>query len=240
MQRYFALENEKTIALSKEDAHHLLVVMRAKVGEEIEIVEGGKCAIYEIASLNPLTFKKKRDLDTNNELPNKVTLYYCLVKGDKMDLVIQKAVELGVEEIVLVESERTIVRLDASDHKKKIERYVSIAQGAAMQSKRNIIPKIEKIVKLNELNKSDLKDHNFVAYEEVAGSTRQFKTLLEQAKPNESISILIGPEGGFAPKEIEQMKRIGFKEVSLGKRILRSETAAISSLSIIAFLLEVL
>ena len=240
MQRYFALENEKTASLSKEDAHHLLVVMRAKVGEEIEIVKDGKCAIYEIVSLKPLAFEKRLDLKTDNELLNKVTLYYCLVKGDKMDLVIQKAVELGVDEIVLLESERTIVRLDSSDHKKKIERYASIAKGAAMQSKRNVIPKIEKIVKLNELTSADLKDRNFVAYEEVAGTTKQFKTSIEQVKQGESISILIGTEGGFTPKEITQMKKIGFKEVSLGKRILRSETAAISALSIVSFLLEAL
>lgn len=240
MQRYFALENETTIALSKEDEHHLLVVMRAKIGEQIELVKDGKCAIYEIASLKPLILQKKLDLPKDNELKNKVTLYYCLVKGDKMDLVIQKAVELGVEEIVLVQSERTIVRLNVSDHKKKLERYASIVKGAAMQSKRNTVPKIEKIVNLNELTKSDLKDHNFVAYEVVAGSTEKFKTLIESVKPGQSISMLIGPEGGFAPKEIEQMKRLGFIEVSLGKRILRSETAAISSLSIIAFLLEAL
>jgi 16S rRNA (uracil1498-N3)-methyltransferase len=238
MQRYFALNNTKPPLLSKEDEHHLLKVMRASKGEKIEIVVDEKCFLYEINSTKPLESTEIRELTDDRELANHVTLYYCLAKGDKVDFVIQKAVELGIAEIVLIQSERSIVRLKNDELPKKIERYQSILKAAAMQSKRLTIPKLARIIDLRNFGKGDCKMHNFVAYEDVAGSTKNFKRILENIKPRESISIMVGPEGGFAPHEIKRMNEFGFISVSLGKRILRSETAAISALTIIAFILE--
>lgn len=239
MQRFFNSTDNEMSPLSKEDEHHLLSVMRAQKGEQIEIVINGECFLFQIESLKPFKLKTIKKIDVARELENDLTLYYCLVKKDKADLVIQKAVELGVKEIVLVQSERSIVRLKREDFSKKLERYQSIARAAAMQSKRLIIPEVKKIMYLKDFSKSDCKTHNFIANENVSGSTKNFKSLLEKIKPGESISLLIGPEGGFTQGEIDKMNKLGFINISLGKRILRSETAAISALSIAAFILEV-
>ena len=237
MQRYFAKIYERDVVLTKDDAFHLTKVMRAKVGEQIEVVADDKVYLCEVKSLKPLQIKIKREIKENHELKSHVVLIVSLLKGDHTDLVIQKATELGVEEIVLLQSERTIVKIKQSDREYKLERFHRIAKEAAEQSKRSVIPNIYRIIKLDGLKeiKAEVK---LIAYEGVAGTADSFNNKISKLKPGQRVAIVIGPEGGFSSGEIDAATYYGFKKVSLGKRILRAETAAIYALSVISNILE--
>ena len=233
MQRYFAQIKDNNVYLTKEDEHHILNVIRSKVGDKIEVVDNGNLFLCEIISLKPLSIKVVKNIDEDSELKNDITLYYCLSKGDKNDLVIQKSTELGVKRIVLVSSKRCVVKYDNKNIENKIFRFYKIAKEAAEQSHRLIIPKIEGPFDLRKL-KDVIKENNlFVAYEE-----NKLDKAFEVDKNMDSIGILIGPEGGLELEEINCLNSIGFKCVSLGKRILRTETAAIYALSVISNNLE--
>jgi 16S rRNA (uracil1498-N3)-methyltransferase len=234
MLRFFS----NNFKLTKDDEHHLLNVMRAKIGDEIELVDDSRVFLTKIVGVNPLKFEVISENHFNPELSNKITLFYCLVKGEKLDLVIQKAVELGVSEIVLLTSSRTVVKVVKKDLSKKLERLNNIVKSAAMQSKRNVIPSLNRIIDIKDIRESDLKDHNYIAYELEAGKTIDFVNDVKSIKKDEAVSVLVGPEGGFSIEEVKKMNSIGFKNVSLGSRILRSETAAIAVLSVLSILLE--
>lgn len=237
MQRYFIDElNHGVVQFKKEDAHHILNVLRMKTNDRVEVVFDKKLYIARITSLNPLNAIIENEIADESELKNDITLYYCLVKGEKLDLVIQKAVELGVNSIVLLNSKRTIVTFKDVD--KKLNRFQQIIKGAAEQSHRLFIPNIKGVYDLRDLNITSLKDHNFIAYELNKGKQDTTFNYFNEIKENESISILIGPEGGFDPKEVEHVNKLGFKNISLGSRILRSETAAIACLAQLSFILE--
>lgn len=166
-----------------------------------------------------------------------ITIYQGLPKADKMDLIIQKTTEIGVKQIVPVAMERSIVKLNEKDAKKKIERWQKIAQVAAKQSKRDIIPKIENIIKICELC-DEIKEYDLflVAYENEEETT--LKQILRQNREIKKIGVLVGPEGGIDNKEIEKLLQSGAKVVSLGKRILRTETAPIAIASNIVYEFE--
>ncbi|MEA5061627.1 MAG: RsmE family RNA methyltransferase [Erysipelotrichaceae bacterium] len=238
MQRYFVDKVDGQIVFTKDDLHHLINVMRVRPHEQIELVVDNIPYIYEINSIRPFRITEIQKNDFNPELASSITLFYCLVKGDKLDLVLQKATELGVSEIVLVQSKRSIVKIAQEDIKKKLERFQSIVKAAAMQSKRLTIPTLNKIIDISSIDKSILKNHNFIAFEGEAGGTSSFKKEIEEMKLKDSVSVLVGPEGGFTLEEVKKMNSIGFKNVSLGRRILRSETAAITILSVLSFLIE--
>ena len=156
-----------------------------------------------------------------------------------MELIIQKTIELGIYKIIPVDMVRCVVKLEEKDQKKKIERWQKIAEGAAKQSKRDIIPKIEDKIKLKEvINKIEQYDVFIVAYEEE--TNRTLKQVLKELenKNNYKIGILVGPEGGIDAKEIENLKENGATIVTLGKRILRTETAPITMVSNILYELE--
>ena len=239
MQRYFAKSINDGIAyFNDDDSHHLLNVMRAKIDERIEVAFQNELYLGQIICLKPLQVKIISKLDDESELKNDVTLFYCLVKGDKLDLVIQKATELGVKHIVLLTSKRTIVDFKKDDINKKLKRYQQIILNAAQQSHRLCIPTIEGVYKLDKIDKTMLKRHNFIAFEKQKGQTKHTLDLFNDIKLNESVSILIGPEGGFEDEEVELMNRLGFVNISLGSRILRSETAAIACLGQLGLILE--
>lgn len=238
MQRYFVDKVDGQIVFTKDDLHHLINVMRVRPHEQIELVVDNVPYIYEINSIRPFKITEIQKNDFNPELASFVTLFYCLVKGDKLDLVLQKATELGVSEIVLAQSKRSVVKIAPEDIKKKLERFQSIVKAAAMQSKRLTIPTLNKIIELSSIDKTMLKNHNFIAFEGEAGSTANFKKEIEEMKVKDSIAVLVGPEGGFALEEVKKMNAVGFKNVSLGRRILRSETAAVAVLSVLSFLIE--
>lgn len=236
MQRYFAsIDNQYFVHLSKEDEHHLCHVMRMKKGDEIEVVHQQKLFLCRIDSFNPLTISVIHEIANDVEIKEEITLLFALTKGDKTDLVLQKATELGVKRIALIETERTVVKYDNKDIDKKLERFKKIMKEASEQSHRLIIPELLGIYNLKNLPKELLSDINYVAYEKDAND---ISGAFQGLKKGKSISILIGPEGGFSIQEIDALTNQGFIRTSLGKRILRAETAAIYALSVIGYLLE--
>ena len=231
MQHYFASINSGNVLLSSSDQHHLLHVMRMKVGDRIIAIDEKKEHLAEIKNISPLIIEVLETLETNNELKSKVTLLYCLSKGDKIEFVIQKATELGVSRIALISSKYCITKIDNQSFNKKLPRYLAIAKEASEQSHRQIIPEIVGVYDINKIPSELLSDINYVAYEKNDDNP----TLEVNDK---SVSILIGSEGGFDPREIDNLEKKGFKSISLGKRILRTETAAVYALSVIGYLLE--
>lgn len=234
MQRYFAqIINDKVI-LKDDDFHHLLNVLRAKIGEKIEVVSDNKLFLAEISKLSPVEINLIKNLEDNSELECKVTLYYCLSKGDKNDFVVQKATELGVSKIVFVSSKRCVVKYDNKDVDKKIARFIKIAKEAAEQCHRLIVPEIVGPYNVDQLNKVTFEEARFVAYEEESQRSPSFTI----SGNENSVGIFIGPEGGIEEKEVKLLNEFGFKNISLGNRILRTETAAVYALSVIANCLE--
>ena len=236
MQRYISSSNERPM-VSKDDIHHIKNVMRERLGDAFEIVFDEKIYKMEITSLEPFEYKIVDIDSTNNELDNDITLFYVLSKGDKNDFVIQKATELGVRRIVLLTSSRSVIKMNQEDFERKKVRYQRIIKEASEQSKRNIVPEIVGLYSINNIPSSLLCERNYVAYEKEDGKTGFLYEELNNVK-EESLSILIGSEGGLSEEEVQRLIKQGFKSVSLGKRILRTETAAIYALSIFAFMLE--
>lgn len=237
MQRYFVNGNIEEVSFLEGDVFHITKVMRFKVNDEIEVVLNEKVYLAKIISLTPLKVEIIKEIIENRELNNDITLLYCLPKGDKLDLVIQKATELGVKRIVGVISSRTIVRVGAKDKEKKLIRYNKIIKEACEQSKRSFLPQFEDIIDYKNIGKY-ISNHNYIAYEKEALNESTLFDKLCMIKPHESISILVGAEGGFSEDEVLFSNTLGFENVSLGKCILRSETAAIYFMSILNFTLS--
>lgn len=237
MQRYFALSvNSNQIFLEEGDVFHVTKVMRGKIGDNIIALFEKKAYKGEIVSLSPLLIRNIGELqEKSKELEVETTLFFALAKGDKIDFVIQKATELGVSKIILIKTEHCIVKMDNEDLKKKISnRYFNIAKEASEQSERYIIPEILGVYDIDKIPTSLLAEVNLLAYEKENYKPIDFDFI----KGKKSVSILIGPEGGLTTKEVDQLIKSGFKLVSLGKRILRTETAAITGLSMINMVIE--
>ncbi|WP_237036315.1 RsmE family RNA methyltransferase [Mediannikoviicoccus vaginalis] len=221
--------------VEKEDFHHGKNVLRLKVGEKLELISEANKYINEITEIKSDSILTK--ILEKTELKNKdvsIKLYQGMPKSDKFELIIQKSVELGVDEIVPFESERTIVKFKAKSYNKKQERYEKIIKAAAMQSKRNSIPKIDFPINLNEIELED-GELGILAYEE---SYLPIREVLKNLNEYNKISIVIGPEGGFSKNEVDNLVSKGFNSVLLGERILRTETASLNLLSIIGYELE--
>ena len=237
MQRYFGKIIGRQVLLTDDDIHHLTHVMRCKVGDQIEIVNEGMLYLAEVTHFRPIEINVVRKLRENNELPNKVILIASLIKGEKMDFVLQKATEIGVSEIVLMETKRTIVKFKRDDKNVRLVRFRKILKEAAEQSRRTVIPRLDNVFPFRNLNDIEA-DVKIIAYEGEEGPTTSFNKIVNNIKPGQTIAVLIGPEGGFTEDEVEYAERLKFKKVSLGKRILRAETASIYALSVIANKLE--
>ncbi len=236
MQRYFADKKDNQILLGDGDVHHLLHVMRARIGDEIEAVADNHLYACIVKSINPLNIVINYEIPIDSELPSNVTLFFALAKGDKIDFVVQKATELGVSRIVLVKTERCVTKFDGDSIKHKLERFNKIAKEASEQSHRLVIPVIIGVVDIKDIPSDLLCATNLLAYEKEAGATDNF---FEEVKQDQSISVMIGPEGGFSIDEVKLLKeKYHFETISLGKRILRTETAAVYALSVISFMLE--
>ena len=236
MQRYFAsLVNETNIILEESDVFHLTKVMRARVSTKITAVYDKKVYLGEVSSLKPFVISNLGIYEeTNRELEKDVTLFFALAKGDKIDFVIQKATELGVKRIVLIKTEHAIVKMDKEDFNKKLVRYERIAKEASEQSERTIIPTICGVFDIKNIPNDLLSELNYVAYEKEAYAHNE----LNEIKKANSISLLIGPEGGLSKEEVDILMKQGFKTISLGKRILRTETAAVVGLAMINMVIE--
>ena len=246
MQKFFVEENQienNKIYIEGTDVNHISNVLRLDKKEKIQICNKNTLENY-IAEIEEIQKEKiitniVEKLQTIVESNVEIHLYQGLPKADKMELIIQKTTELGIYKIIPVDMIRCVVKLDEKDIKKKIERWQKIAEGAAKQSKRDIIPKIENKVKLKDLT-DKIKEYDIfiVAYEEEKAKTlKQVLKKLEN-KNNYKIGILIGPEGGIDSKEIEILKENGAVIATLGKRILRTETAPIAMVSNILYELE--
>ena len=236
MQRYFAtVDKSFFVHLNSDDEHHVLHVMRMKKGDEIEVVDQEKLFLCRIDETNPLKVSVIHEIASDVEISEDVTLLFALTKGDKIDLVLQKATELGVKKVALIQSERTVVKYEDKDLEKKTIRFKKIMKEASEQSHRLIVPEFLGVFSLKSLPECVFSDINYVAYEKDANDVNNSFSKLQRGK---SISILIGPEGGFSEQEISGLVSHGFIRTSLGKRILRAETAAIYALSVLGYLLE--
>ena len=237
MQRYFGRIIDKQVILDEGDQYHLVKVMRARQGDQVEVVCEGKLFLCSISSIKSLKIATVCQIKENNELKNDVVLIASLLKGDKLDLVLQKATELGVEEIVLLQSERSIAKIRNLDRSFKLERFNRIVKEAAEQSKRTRLPLLYRVIHIDELPEINA-DVKLMAYEGEQGNTSSFLSAVKSVKPGQRVAILIGPEGGFSPDEVNEAIEYGYKTVSLGRRILRAETASFYALSVLAAHLE--
>ncbi len=238
MPHYFASFNDnKEVIFNNDDEYHLKKVLRIKLNDEIKVVISNNQYLVKITNLNPLKGEIISSLDNESLLKNKITLFLCLIKGSGLDFILQKATELGIDSIYLVMSKRTVIKIDNKDKEKKINRYQKILDMASSQCQRNDIPKIKDIIYLKDINKDMLSDVNLLANEKCRGDTSKTYEIIKNIN-DESISIFIGCEGGFEDSEISYLESLDFKSISLGKRILRSDTASIYLLSVLSFLLE--
>lgn len=219
--------------ISGKDYNHIVNVLRMNIGDKFLVSVDGESDLCELESINDNTIFAKivEENYQNTELPIKIFLFQGLPKGDKMELIIQKTVELGVDTIVPTEMSHCVVKLDDKKKKSKTARWQAIAESAAKQSKRNDIPKVfEALPYKKALEMASGLDLLLVPYENEDGMAATKKALqkLENVK---TVGIVIGPEGGFAQSEIDLAKEMGGIAISLGKRILRTETAAMTSVA---------
>ncbi len=246
MQRFFVEahqinENDHCIRMIGSDVNHLKNVLRMKCGEEVWISDGEEkefhCKIARFEE-GEVRLDIIETMKSEYELTNKIYLFQGLPKGDKMELIIQKAVELGVYQVIPVEMKRCVVKLDAKKTDKKIMRWQQISESAAKQSKRMLIPEIHSVMSYKEaLAMASELDMTVVPYE-LAKGMKETREILSGIKKGQSVGVFIGPEGGFEEAEIEAAMQSGAKPITLGRRILRTETAGLAILSVLMFQLE--
>ncbi len=245
MPKFFVTQEQikdNKILIIGQDVNHVKNVLRKKVGEELIICDKDNCEDYlcKICELNEKQIECEiiNTLESDIEPITKVTIFQGLPKSNKMELIIQKAVELGAYDIIPVEMKRCVVKLDEKDKTKKIQRWQKISEVAAKQCGRNIIPKINNIVNIKNICNL-IKEYDIVllAYENEKQNTIK-KELQNLNKNNLKIAVIVGPEGGISEEEFSSLTQNGAISVTLGKRILRTETVAINILSIIMYELE--
>lgn len=235
------IQNKKVI-ITGSDVNHIKNVLRLKNGEEIAVSNGidGKeyrCGIeaYTDAEvLCTLRFIKEDGV----ELPSKVYLFQGLPKADKMELIVQKAVELGACEVIPVATKRSVVKLDEKKAVAKVGRWQTIAEAAAKQSRRSVVPAVHRVVDMKEaVEYAKGMDVKLIPYE-FAQNMEHTRKLIGEVKPGQSIAVFIGPEGGFEESEVQAATEAGAEPMTLGRRILRTETAGLTVLSWLMYQLE--
>lgn len=236
MQRYF-LKKENNYLLTNDDIFHILKVMRMKLFDNFEIVNNEGVFLVKITSITPFLYEIVKKIDENNEINGYIRLLYCIPKGEKLDLVIQKSVELGVNEVVLINSSRSIAKIDNKNKEKKLERFSKIIKEASEQAKRDKLMKLDEVIDYKDIDKFKA-DLSFIAFEnESKNDEIKILSYLDKIK-GKCVNILIGPEGGFSKEEVEYAKENDFILTSLGKRILRSETACFSLVSLLSYFMN--
>lgn len=223
------------------DVNHIKNVLRLKQGDWVILCDGENTDYYcRIEQMNPqdiLCHIEKKE-SGSTELPGSITLFQGVPKGEKMELIIQKAVELGVARIVPVFTKRCVVKLDDKKAAKKVERWQKIAEAAAKQCGRGYIPQVADVVTYKEaVEMASANVCNLLPYECAEGIQEAAK-IVEEAAKSPSVGIFIGPEGGFEEEEVRLGKDHGFQVMTLGKRILRTETAGIATLAILMFSMQ--
>lgn len=247
MPKFFVTNEQihkENIEIKGQDVKHISKVLRLTKGEHIEICnistqENFLCEIDKIQEEN-VYCKILENIEKKTESNVKVTVFQGLPKADKMEYVIQKSIELGVQDITPIEMKRCVIKLNDKDKSKKIQRWQKISEVAAKQCGRDIIPKINEISNIKEIvNLINEYDVLLIAYEKEQKNTLKHELdILKNKKENFKIGILIGPEGGIDEQEVEILAQNGAKIITLGKRILRTETVALNMLSIIMYELE--
>lgn len=232
---------EEFITIEGNDYNHIRNVLRLSKDEEVSVYDGQFqeyiCRL-ECYENNSAVFKIIELKESNSELESKIVLFQGLPKSDKLEFIIQKAVELGAYEIVPVKMHRSIVKYDSKKADAKNKRWQSISESAAKQSGRTIIPQIKNIMDYDKaLEYAKKLDFVLVPYEHEEGIVHT-REILSRIKPGMSVGIFIGPEGGYEDSEIDKALKCGFETVSLGRRILRTETAGLCALSVLMFMLE--
>lgn len=232
---------ENCYYITGNDFNHIKNVLRMNVGDRFLVSNGQSsdlCKISHFLSDTVIAEIIEKNYQSTS-LPIEIYLFQGLPKSDKLELIIQKAVELGVTEIIPTEMEHCVVKLDTKKKASKTERWQAIAESAAKQSKCNKIPKVSEPISFRDaLKKAESLDLLLVPYENELGMSAT-KNALNKIKSDMKIGVIIGPEGGFSPKEIEKASKSGGEIISLGKRILRTETAAITALSMLMLYSEI-
>ena len=244
MQHFFVSPEqvkEEKIYVEGTDVNHMKNVLRMKIGEELTVNDGEGyqylCAVetYEADMAVLKILKRTKD---ESELTSKIYLFQGLPKQDKMELIVQKAVELGVYQVIPVSTKRAVVKLDARKAKKKVERWQQIAISAAKQAGRGIIPTVAEVCTYAQaLEMAENLDVILIPYE-LAEGMEETKKMITKIRPGQSVGVFIGPEGGFEKEEVKLAMEAGANPVTLGRRILRTETAGLTMLSILMFHLE--
>jgi len=243
MYHFFVEEeqvNGENAYISGSDVNHIVNVLRMKIGEELLISVKGDwdylCKIEEIEN-DRVNLKLLESME-QRELPIKLTLLQGIPKSDKLEMIIQKAIELGVSNIIPVKTNRVVVKIDEKKTQAKVNRWNAIAESAAKQSKRSIIPKVLKPQTIDNALEI-VKDYGvkLLPYEN-ADRIKKTKDILNSLDSKNNIAVFIGPEGGFEEAEVKKATDSGFEVITLGKRILRTETAGLALLSNIMIRLE--
>ena len=243
MYHFFVEEeqvNGENAYIEGSDVNHIANVLRMKPGEEllISVKEDWDylCKIVDIET-DRVNLKVLESME-QRELPVNITLLQGIPKSDKLEMIIQKAVELGVSEIIPVKTKRVVVKIDEKKVDTKVNRWNAIAESAAKQSKRSIIPKVHEPMSIDNALEI-VKDFGvkLIPYENADGIDKTRK-ILDNMDKTKNIAVFIGPEGGFEESEVERIKNSGFEVITLGKRILRTETAGLALLSNIMIRLE--
>lgn len=229
------------VCIEGTDVNHMKNVLRMKAGEKAEVSDGqGAEYLCEVDRYEE-EYVFLRIISAGRgeaELPSRIFLFQGLPKGDKMELIIQKAVELGVYQIIPTSTKRAVVKLDAKKAGKKTERWNAIALSAAKQSGRSRIPQVMPVLSFREaLEQARELDVVMIPYEQAEGMEKT-KKIISAVRPGQDVGIFIGPEGGFEEDEVEKAIRSGAYSITLGKRILRTETAGLAILSILMYHLE--
>ena len=230
------------IAITGSDVNHIRNVLRMQPGEQITVSSGEDEKEYrcEIRALSEeeVTAHIMWVEETGAELPSRISLFQGLPKADKMELVIQKAVELGAYELVPMATRRAVVKLDAKKEAAKLKRWSAISESAAKQAKRGIVPEILPVMSFAQaLDYAKDFEQKLLPYE-CAEGIEGTRRILSGIQPGQKVAVFIGPEGGFDEKEVEAAKDAGFQVLTLGRRILRTETAGMMLLSVLGYLLE--
>lgn len=240
--------SDTSVRIAGEDVNHIKNVLRLKTGDEISVSDGVddreyRCGIEKITDAEvvcALRFIKEDGV----ELPSRVYLFQGLPKGDKMEFIIQKMVELGVYEIIPVTMKRCVVKLDGKKMKAKTARWQGIAEAAAKQSRRGAVPRVREVMGYQEaLEYAANMDIKLVPYEmedtlDGASGMEGTRRIIDSLEPGQSVAVFIGPEGGFEGSEIQAAISRGMKPVTLGRRILRTETAGMTVMAWIMYRLE--
>ena len=244
MPRFFLTKEQiieengvKTIHISGDDAHHIARALRMAQGEKIEACDMQSkvyyCVLTKFIEDKEIIATVEGEGQIDTEPSFEIILYQALPKSDKMEIIIQKAVECGATKIVPFKSERCIAKVDKKDERKKLDRWQKIAESGAKQCGRGIIPEIGSILTLEQMI-DDAKKCDLCLFCYEAEDNATIKTALKSFVSGK-IAIIVGSEGGFSAYEAEKITKAGIKSVGLGKRILRCETASAFALACIVY-----